>query len=134
MSSPLIHSSAHVLEFDALRELLRAYSSSPPGQAKIRTLAPSTDSAWILEQQKLTTEVREFRRVGGRFDFSGLLDITRLVEKSRIAGAALETTAIRDVVLMVDRATEWREIALSPPAAMNFQWKAVSQLSSGIAD
>ena len=53
-------------------------------------LAPSTDRAWIENQQQLTTEIREFRRVGGRFDFSGLLDITKLVEKSRIAGAALE--------------------------------------------
>ena len=81
MSQPLIHNSARVLEFDALRELLRGYSSSPLGQAKIRALAPSTDSAWIGEQQELTAEVREFRRVGGRFDFSGLLDITKLLEE-----------------------------------------------------
>ena len=113
MSQPLIHNSARVLEFDALRELLRGYASSPLGQAKIAALAPSTDSAWIAEQQELTGEVREFRRVGGRFDFSGLLDITKLVERSRIAGAVLETTEIRDVVLVVDRAAEWREIALA---------------------
>src|SRR5271163_957511 len=134
MSQPLIHSSARVLEFEAWRELLRGYSSSALGHARIRALAPSTDSAWIAEQQELTAEVREFRRVGGRFDFSGLLDITKLVEKSRIAGTALETTEIRDVVLMVDRAAEWREIVLNPPAAMKFEWKAVSQLSAGIAD
>ena len=82
----------------------------------------------------MASEIREFRRVGGRFDFSGLLDVTKPVEKSRIAGAALETTDIRDVVLMVDRAAEWREIVLNPPAAMKFEWKAVAQLSSGIAD
>jgi DNA mismatch repair protein MutS2 len=35
---------------------------------------------------------------------------------------------------MVDRAAEWREIALNPPAAMKFEWKAVSKVSSGIAD
>ena len=83
-----------------------------------RASLPSTDRDWIENQQQLTTEIREFRRVGGRFDFSGLLDVTKLVEKSRIAGAALETTEIRDVVLVVDRAAEWREIALNPPAAM----------------
>ena len=129
MSQPLIHNSARVLEFDALRELLRAYSSSPPGRAKIGELAPSTDSAWILEQQDLTAEVREFRRVGGRFEFSGLLDITRLTEKSRIAGAALETTEIRDVILVVDRAAEWREIAQHPPASMQSEWRGVRALS-----
>src|SRR5580698_10067042 len=134
MSSPLTHSSARVLEFDALRELLRAYSSSPPGQAKIEALAASTDSTWILEQHDLTAEVREFRRVGGRFDFSGLLDITRLLEKSRIAGAVLETTEIRDVLLVVDRAAEWREIAFHPPASMRVEWRRTQALSEGVPD
>src|ERR1039458_5395984 len=98
MSQPLLHSSARVLEFDALRELLRGYASSPLGQAKITALAPSHDSAWIGEQQELAGELREFGRVGGRFDFSGLLEITKLIEKSRIGGAVLENTDIRDVV------------------------------------
>src|ERR1700691_780245 len=134
MSQPLIHNSARVLEFDALRELLRGYASSPPGHTRIGALAPSTDSAWIAEQQELTAEVREFRRVGGRFDLSGLLDITRLTEKSRIAGTALETTEIRDVLLVVDRAAEWREIALHPPANMRAEWKRISVLSQDVPD
>jgi DNA mismatch repair protein MutS2 len=130
----LSHTSARVLEFDPLRDLLSGYASSPLGHGLIANLAPSTDREWIENQQQLTTEIREFRRVGGRFDFSGLLDVSTLVEKSRIAGAALETTDIRDVVLVVDRAAEWREIALSPPAAMKLEWKTVAQLSSGITD
>jgi DNA mismatch repair protein MutS2 len=131
---PLTHTSARVLEFDSLRDLLRGYASSPLGQGLIAHLAPSTDREWIENQQQLTTEIREFRRVGGRFDFSGLLDVTKVTEKSRIAGSALETTEIRDVLVVVDRAAEWREITLSPPAAMKSEWKAVSLLSSGIAD
>jgi DNA mismatch repair protein MutS2 len=131
---PLSHTSAGVLEFDSLRGLLNGYASSPLGHGLIANLTPSTNREWIENQHQLTTEIREFRRVGGRFDFSGLLDVARLVEKSRISGAALETTEIRDVVLLVDRAAEWREIALSPPAAMKLEWKAVSQLSSGITD
>jgi len=134
MSQPLIHNSARVLEFDALRDLLRGYSSSPPGQARIAALVPSTDSAWIREQQELTAEVREFRRVGGSFDFSGLLDVRRLVEKSRIAGAVLETTEIRDVLLVVDRAAEWREIAFHPPANMRREWERTRTLSQGVSD
>jgi DNA mismatch repair protein MutS2 len=104
----LSHTSARVLEFDSLRDLLRAYASSPLGHGLIADLAPSTDCEWIENQQQLTTEIREFRRVGGRFDFSGLLDVSTLIEKSRIAGTALETTDIRDVVLVVDRGAEWR--------------------------
>jgi DNA mismatch repair protein MutS2 len=130
----LLHTSARVLEFQSLCDLLRGYASSPPGQDRIRNLAPSTDRDWIENQQQLTTEMREFRRVGGRFDFSGLLDVRNVAEKSRITGAALETEEIRDVILVVDRAAEWRQIVLRPPATMKTEWKAVAQLSSGIAD
>ncbi len=134
MPEPLVHHSARVLEFDALRELLRGYASSPLGQARVAALAPSVDADWIEEQQTLTEEVREFRRVGGSFDFSGLLDVTKLVEKSRISGAVLETTDIRDVVLLVDRAAEWREIALHPPANMRTEWRQTRTLSENIPD
>jgi len=134
MPSDVIHNSARVLEFDALRELLRGYASSPLGQGRIAELAPSTDRDWIQSQQNLAQEIREFRRVGGRFDFSGLLDITLLVQESRIAGAALETTEIRDVILVVDRAAEWREIVLHPPANMRSDWRGVRALSDQIVD
>ena len=117
-----------------MRDLLRGYASSDLGQAKVSALAPSLDSAWIENQQKLTTEIREFQRVGGRFEFSGLTDISRLLEKSRISGAALETLEIHDVITVVDRAAERREIAFKPPQAMKTDWSAVRQLSSGIAD
>ena len=134
LSPPLPHTSARVLEFDLLRDLLRGYASSPLGQAQIAQLVPSTSSDWIRNQHQLTSEIREFRRVGGGFEFSGLLDITRTIDKSRIAGAALETAEIRDVVLIADRAAEWREVSLSPPAAMKTEWHAVGELSSGITD
>src|SRR6202790_5391813 len=134
MARELAHSSARVLEFDALRELLRGYASSPLGQERIAGLTPSTDRAWIEGQQELAGEIREFRRVGGRFDFSGLIKIGLLVDKSRIHGAALETGEIRDVILVVDRAAEWREIALHPPASMKSDWQEVGTLSKQIVD
>ena len=134
MPSVLIHSSARVLEFESLLDLIRGYGSSPLGQERAAALAPSLDRRWIENQHQLTSEIREFRRVGGRFEFSGLLNISTPVEKARIAGAALETTEIRDVVLVIDRAAEWREIALSPPAAMKVEWAAVAELSSRIID
>ena len=122
-----------MLEFETFRELVRGYIASPLGRARLAALAPSTDKNWIDNQQQLTAEVREFRRVGGRFDFSALLDITALLEKARITGAALETTEIRDVVLVVDRVAEWKEIVFNPPAAMK-PWTAVRQLSSVVED
>lgn len=129
----LTHTSARVLEFESLRELLRGYSSSPLGGARIDGLAPSNDHGWIQQQHDLSSEVREFRRAGGSFDFSGLLEISGWMEKASISGAALETTEIRDIVHLVDRAAEWREIVRTPPAAMK-EWTAVPALSAGIID
>jgi DNA mismatch repair protein MutS2 len=131
---PIQHASARLLEFESLRELLQGYASSPLGHRRIAELAPSLDHGWIATQHQLTTEIREYRRVGGRFEFSGLLEIGKLIEKSRIAGAALETTEIRDIVLVADRAAEWREIVRQPPAAMRSEWTAVSALSAAIMD
>jgi DNA mismatch repair protein MutS2 len=132
--SPMTHSSARLLEFETLRELIVGYSSSPSGRRRIAELCPSLDRAWIKRQHQLTAEIREFRRVGGRFEFSGLPEVAKLLEKSRIAGAAFETTEIRDIVLLVDRAAEWREIVKLPPAAMRSEWTAVAALSEGIQD
>jgi DNA mismatch repair protein MutS2 len=134
MPESLVHSSARVLEFDALRELLRGYAASPLGQAKIAALAPSVNSAWISQQHEITGEIREFRRVGGGFEFSGLLDITKLLEKSRVSGLALETTEVRDILLVVNRAAEWSEIALHPPDAMKTCWQRTRALSANVAD
>jgi len=123
-----------VLEFESLRDLIRGYTWSPLGQERIAELSPSVDRQWIEKQHQFTNEIREFRRVGGRFEFTGLLEISSTVEKARVQGAVLETTEIRDVVLVVDRASEWRGIALSPPAAMKVAWTTVAELSSGIID
>ncbi|MFI5088363.1 MAG: endonuclease MutS2 [Terriglobales bacterium] len=132
--SPLAHTSARALEFDSMREILRAYAFSPLGQAKIAALAPSGDGVWIERQQRLTAEIREYLRVGARFEFSGLLDPTALVEKAHIEGAALDTAEIRDIVLVVDRADEWRHIAQQPPSQMKLEFAAVTELSSALAD
>ena len=134
MPTALLHSSAKLLEFEPFRELLLGYASSPLGKARIAQLEPCRDRGWIVEQQELTSEIAEFRRAGGRLEFSGLLDIAQLVALSRIEGAALETAEIRDVVLVVDRAAEWRQIALRPPVSMKKDFRAVAALSARIAD
>ena len=128
------NSSAGVLEFAGLRDLLRGYAASDLGRAKVAALAPSIDLDWIQNQQQLTSEVREFRRAGGSFNFAGLLDVSQLLDKARISGAALESLEVISVISAVDRAAEWREIAFNPPQGMEQDWAAVKQLSSAIAD
>jgi DNA mismatch repair protein MutS2 len=132
--NPVAHTSSRLLEFETLRDLLAGYASSPLGKRRIAELLPSLDRPWIETQQQLTMEIREYRRGGGRFEFAGLPAVQRLIEKSRIAGAALETTEIRDVIVVADRASEWREIVRQPPAAMRSAWTAVEALSARIQD
>src|SRR5579862_9219712 len=153
MADPLNHSSARVLEFEGVREMLRGYAWSPLGQERIAALAPSADRAWIERQQQMTEEIREFRRRGGRFEFSGLSDPGLLVQKARIEGAALEGGELREIIAVVDRAAEWREIALQPPdmrgvaraalpaspaegvwAQAISAWPEIAKLSAGIVD
>src|SRR5438552_3380146 len=131
---PVPNTSARVLEFDSLRDLLLGYANSELGRARVAALAPSSDLGWIRNQQQLAAEIREFRRVGGRFEFVGLTNISSLLEKSRISGAALETLEIREVVSVIDRAAEWREIAFNPPQGMKSDWSGVRRLSSAVAD
>ena len=132
--SPLQHASARVLEFDQFRELLSAYVHSPLGKDHVARLQPSGDRLWITRQQQLAAESRRFLYGGGRFEFSGLFDAGSLLAKAKIAGASLETGQLRDVVLLADKAAEWREIALHPPDSVKAEWAGMSELSLQIAD
>ena len=131
---PLQHSSARVLEFDHFRDVLGYYVSSPLGKARVSQLEPSLDRAWINHQQQLADEARRFYSAGGRFDFSGLFDARVLLAKSKIPGASLEIDQLRDTLLLVDKAAEWREMALHPPEAIKAEWHGMLELSQGIGD
>jgi DNA mismatch repair protein MutS2 len=133
-SGALKHTSARVLEFEGFRDLLGAYISSSLGKSRLNGLAPSSDREWIRRQQQLAEEARQYLEAGGRFDFSVLFDAHLLLSKSRIEGAALEIAELRDILLLVDKASEWREIALNPPEALKSKWKELRELSLGIAD
>src|SRR5215471_1901590 len=128
MSEPLKHSSSQLLEFDAFRALLRGYLSSPLGKERIKALAPTADPDWINLQQQLAEEARQYLVAGGHFDFSLLFDARSLLAKCRIEGAALEINELRDILLLVDKAAEWREIALNPPDAVKSKWDEMRAL------
>src|ERR1035441_5394684 len=132
--NPIHYASERVLEFDQLGQLLAIYTGSPLGHERVMQLMPSRDREWIERQQQLVAEPRGYLRAGGHFDFQGLLDPTTLVNKSRIRGAALEIIEIRDLLLVADRAAEWREIALHPPLQVEGKWQAILELSQILAD
>ncbi|HLJ86821.1 MAG TPA: endonuclease MutS2 [Candidatus Angelobacter sp.] len=131
---PLQHSSSRVLEFDSFKGVLSAYVFSPLGKARVAELAPTTEREWIGLQQQLAEETRKYLSAGGRFEFSGLFDARNLAAKARIAGAVLEIEELRDLLVFVDKASEWREIAMHPPDAIRHEWAGMAELSERIAD
>src|SRR5215469_1167965 len=132
--SPLQHASARVLEFDQFRDLLSAYVHSPLGKDRVARLLPSADRLWIARQQQLAAEARRYLYGGGRFEFSGLFDAGSLLAKAKIEGASLEINQLRDIILLADKAAEWREIALHPPDSVKAEWAGMAELSLQIAD
>jgi DNA mismatch repair protein MutS2 len=132
--SPLEHSSSRVLEFTHFRDFLGVYISSPLGKARVAQLEPSADRAWIVRQQQLAEEARRFYRSGGRFDFSALFDAQDLLAKAKIPGATLEMDHIRGILLLTDKASEWRELALHPADALREHWGGMLELAGRIAD
>jgi DNA mismatch repair protein MutS2 len=134
MSSPIQHTSERVLEFDQFRQLLAGYTASPLGRTRVLQLAPVADRDWIAQQQQLTEELRGYLRTGGSFDFHGLEDPGALIDKARIRGAVLELAEIREVLLLADRAAEWRETALHPTVQVQENWDEISALSARLAD
>ncbi len=114
--------------------MLVAYTASELGRSRVAALAPSIDAAWIRRQQQWTAEIARYLATGARFDFGGLIDPQRELERSRIEGASLEPAELSQVLMVIDRAAEWREIVSHPPAALKLEWPGVEELSSEIAD
>ncbi len=110
--SPLRETSAAALEWPRLRDHIAGRTTSPLGRAWVLALEPSADLAWITRQQQRTAELRTFFLRGGSFDFHGLFDPTTLLDQARIEGAALEATAIRDLLTVVERIAAWRNLLL----------------------
>ncbi|MGH9532574.1 MAG: endonuclease MutS2 [Terriglobales bacterium] len=132
--APLSHTSASVLEFDSLRDLLQGYVASPLGRARIAALVPGADPPWIERQHRLVAEVREFLRAGSRFDFAGLADPEPHLARAGVEGVALETAAIQEVLNLLDRASQWREVCLHPPSALAAPLKELNELTRAISD
>jgi DNA mismatch repair protein MutS2 len=132
--SPLRESSATALEWPRLREHIAGRTSSPLGHAWILALEPSSDSAWIDQQQQRTAEVRTMLTHGGSFEFRGLFDPTVLLDKARIDGAALESTEIRDLLTVVERVAAWRNLIYPPPNVTRYEWPSIVDLSTPLLD
>jgi len=111
-----LNTSADVLEFEALRQLLRRYLSSEPGKRELEKLQPHSDRALLEEDLAEAAEAVEYLRLATRpqtgrgsairVDFNGLPDTETIVQKLRIEGAGLEPKEIFAIFALLDRAAD----------------------------
>src|ERR1700722_2820996 len=104
------------LQWESLRERLATGAHSPLGRAWVIALEPSADEAWIEAQQARNAEMRLL--AGTPFDFHGVLDVSELLDKARIDGAALEAAEILSVLAHAQRAMAWMELLAELPEAI----------------
>jgi DNA mismatch repair protein MutS2 len=124
---PLAEIGAKALQWPELIRHLSNRAQSPLGRAWIAALAPSSNTVWIDQQQQRNAEMQRLI-AGGNFDFHGIFDVTDLLDKARIDGAALEGLEIRTLMGHAERVQAWRDRFAAP--AIRDQWPGVAALSA----
>lgn len=113
--------SAEVLEFEALRQLVGRYISSAPGRRELDKLQPHGGRAKLEEDLAQAAEAIEYLRLAARpqaaargaairVEFGGLPDTEETIHKLRIEGASLEPKEIFAVFALLDRAADAKSL------------------------
>lgn len=131
ISKPIDETSAEMLDYPRLRELVSTYASTETGRAWTLGLEPSGDAIWAAAEQQRVDEMLRALRVGAGFDFHGLIDPDALLERARIAGAMLEVEELRSLAGLTGRFRafqEWMQV-LSQDSSSSFTRDANSDAS-----
>jgi DNA mismatch repair protein MutS2 len=116
-----LKTSAEVLEFELLRQLVGRFVSSPLGRREIEKLEPQADRERLEADLAEAGEAIGYLRLAARpqpaargaairIDFSGLPELEAAVHKLRIEGASLEPKEIYDVFMLLDRAADAKSV------------------------
>src|SRR5579862_679357 len=137
----MTHSSADLLEFEALRQLLARYVSSALGRAELSLVEPTSDRTHIESTLADTAEALEFVRTADspqtpqrgaaicpRFD--SIPDPGPAVTLLRIEGAGLEARQIYELTHLLDQAAEIRALLAAPAE----RFPRIAAMAAQIAD
>ncbi len=127
--SPLAHTSAEMLEFARLREMVAGYATTDPGRAWTLALEPSGDAAWASIEQQRVSEALRLLRAGPSFDFHGLIDPGDWLDRARIHGAVLEVDELRALSALVGRIRAFQEWMAEWPRDSVLRVADISQVS-----
>ena len=117
----MLRTSAEILEYESLRQLLERYVASPMGRRELEKVEPHRDREHLAEDLAETGEAIGYWRTASRpqpaargaairVDFGGLPDLEAPVNKLRIEGGSLEPKEIFDVFLLLDRAADAKSV------------------------
>ncbi len=116
--------SAEVLEYEPLRQLVGGYIASPLGRRELAKIQPHAGRERLAEDLAEAGEAMGYLRLAARpqpaargaairVDFNGLPDLDAAVNKLRIEGASLEPKEIFDVFLLLDRAADAKSVLMA---------------------
>src|SRR5690242_1502958 len=108
-SATLDHYSCRVLEFNAVKDLLREFLSGPISHNLIAALSPDDDVDTIRVALERVREARDYLREGNRPSLGGLEDPHPILDRLRVEGVSCTTREILSVVAVMRKGQELRK-------------------------
>ena len=99
-----------ILEFDRLRDLLRARTTSPPGRRAIDALAFRTERRELEREFSAIAEAIAYLRSGEELGFGALADPEAWMERLGMPGAVLAPAELLDATTLIETVRSLREI------------------------
>ena len=93
----MLSSVEKALEYDKIRGLLKKYTASQLGTARVDTLAPSSDVDKVRYLLTLCSEAKLFHQLHGGVPLNGLRDIRKSLTHAAKIGAILDAEELLDV-------------------------------------
>ena len=93
----MLSSVEKALEYDKIKMLLKKYTASQLGTARVDTLTPSYDIDRVRYLQTLCSEAKFFHQLYGRIPLAGLRDIRELLNHAAKVGSILNAEELLDV-------------------------------------
>ncbi len=94
------------LEYDKIRDILKKYTASQLGTARVETLSPSSDIHKVRYLQTLCSEATFFYQLHGGIPLGGLADITKSLTHAAKTGAILDPEELLKIQKVAQIPTE----------------------------
>ena len=101
--------SCRVLEFEAVKDLLRGFLSGPISHSSVAALSPGDDSGAITVSLARVREAVEFLREGSRPSLGGLEDPGAIFDRLRVEGVSCTAREILTVLAVMRKGQELRK-------------------------